>query len=63
MFQPLALSYSGCRNVQGAEVPCALPSVAPVAPVVAPIESGVAETETAAVEALSERRYNFFSCC
>ena len=31
-FQPpVAVSYSGCRNVQGAEVPCALPSLVPAA--------------------------------
>ena len=33
IFQPapVAVSYSGCRNVQGAEVPCALPSLVPAA--------------------------------
>merc|ERR1712113_734518 len=55
---PLALSYSGCRNVHGAEVPCALPSVAPaVAAVaaVAPVESAAAEAEAVDVEALTLR--------
>ena len=54
------MSYSGCRNVHGDLVPCALPSVAPVeVPAVAP----VAATEEAVVEEAALRRYKLVTSC
>ena len=57
-----AVTYSGCRNVNGSPVPCALPTpyvhtiAAPavIAPVAAP-EEAPAEEGAAAPEAASER--------
>ena len=44
-LQPAALTYSGCRNVDGDSVPCALPSLAPVVEAADPTN----ETEAIAV--------------